>query len=154
LPIYIEGTKPANGGTVYRARPLFFNGPEARGEKLDRVLVRLTQSLGQELTRLGRQNRHDELAAYTFYPPVRQQRLGLLLQLRPRTARCRFLFVMFRQFGRRRASTPSGPDVWFDLARNETLRDRANEVLTRHFRDLERDDREVNPEDKTLIGTA
>ena len=154
LPIYVESLKPAGGATVFQVRPLFFPRPLLRGDRIDRVLGRLAQDLDQELTRLGREARHDELAGYTFYPRLGQQRVELTLELRRRTARCRFLFVWFRQFGRRLAFTPAVPDVWFDLARGETLRDRAAEVLTRHFRDLERDDEEVNPEAKSLSGSA
>jgi ATP-dependent Clp protease ATP-binding subunit ClpA len=154
VPIYVEGNKPGGGQTVYRARPLFFNEPLVQGDQLDRLLGRLTRELGQRLTTLGREDRHDALAAYTFYPTLRQQRLDLTLLLRRRTARCRFLFVIFRQFGRRVAFTPSVPEVWFDLDRSETLRDRAIEVLTRHFREQERDDTDVNPEAHTLTGTA
>ncbi|HEY1859163.1 MAG TPA: AAA family ATPase, partial [Gemmataceae bacterium] len=140
--------------TVYYARPLFFDNVEMRGEKLDRVLARLTQELSQYLNGLARQDRHDELAARTFSPGLGQQRLELTFSLRRRTARCRFLFVMFRQFGRRVVFTPSVPEVWFDLNRGEVLRDRAADVLTRHFRDLERDDANYNPEGLSLSGTA
>src|SRR5207302_1010287 len=92
LPIYVESAKPASGAPVYRARPLFFAEPLLRGEKLDRLLTRLAQELGQQVTSLGRLGRHDELAAYTFNPPLSQQRLDLILLLRRRIARCRFLF--------------------------------------------------------------
>ncbi|TMQ31891.1 MAG: ATP-dependent Clp protease ATP-binding subunit, partial [Planctomycetota bacterium] len=125
LPIYVEGTKPGVGGTIYRARPLFFAQPEVKGDQLDRLMTRLTRDLGQLLTRLGRQARHEELTSYTFNPPLSQQRLELILLLRRRTFRCRYLFLVFRQLGRRLAFTPSLPEVWFDLVRGETLRDRA-----------------------------
>ena len=154
LPVYVENLRPAGGTTVFQVRPLFFARPLLRGDKLDRVLGRLAQDLDQLLTDLGRQARHDELARWTFYPRLAQQRIGLTLELRRRTARCRFLFVSFRQFGRRLAFTPGVPDVWFDVARGETLHDRAAEVLLRHFRDLERDDEEANPEAHSLTGSA
>ncbi|HMC89810.1 MAG TPA: hypothetical protein VKI17_09685, partial [Gemmataceae bacterium] len=154
LPIYVEGTKPGVGGTIYRARPLFFAQPEVKGDQLDRLMTRLTRDLGQLLTRLGRQARHEELTSYTFNPPLSQQRLELILLLRRRTFRCRYLFLVFRQLGRRLAFTPSLPEVWFDLVRGETLRDRATEVLTRHFRELECDDAEIDPAAAALSGTA
>ncbi len=154
IPIYVESLRPAGGAAVFRVRPLFFPRPTLRGDKLDRVLVRLAHDLDEMLTALGREARHDELARWTFYPRLAQQRIDLTLELRRRTARCRFLFVSFREFGRRLAFTPSVPDVWFDLARGESLHDRAAEALTRHFRDLERDDEEVNPEANSLTGAA
>ncbi len=156
IPVYVEGHPSREGPTEYQARPLFFAQPAVRGDRLDRLLSKLARELSQRLNVLGRQARHDELAAYTFDPRLQQQRLDLMLTLRRRTARCRFLFVVFRHLGRRIAFTPSIPDVWFDLARNELLADRATEVLTAHFRALEREDEtnEVKPDAQALQGTA
>jgi ATP-dependent Clp protease ATP-binding subunit ClpA len=154
IPIYVESRRPARGAVVYTARPLFFCTPLLRGDKLDRLLTRLSHELGQRLADLGRAARHDELARYTFNPAIRQQRHNILLQLRRRTARCRFLFTIFRQFDRSIAFTPSVPDLWFDLARGEDLKDRATEVLTRHFRELERTDEAVDPEAAAVTGSA
>jgi ATP-dependent Clp protease ATP-binding subunit ClpA len=154
LPIYVESFRPGGGATIYRARPLFFDKPEVRGERLERVLTRLAQDLAQQLNRLGKAQRHEELAAYSFNPQLRTQRLDLTLSLRRRTARCRFLFVIFRQLGRRLAFSPGVSEVWFDLHRNELLADRAGEMLTRHFRELERDDPECDPEAWSVKGTA
>jgi ATP-dependent Clp protease ATP-binding subunit ClpA len=154
IPIYVEGKPTPNAGTIYQARPLFCADPVVRGERLERLLARLAQDIGRELGALGRQQRHEDLSAWTFSPPLRTQRLDLTLTLRRRTARCRFLFVSFRNFGRRLAFTPSVPEIWFDLARNEALNARAAEVLTRHFRDRERDEGEVDPEALGVKGTA
>jgi ATP-dependent Clp protease ATP-binding subunit ClpA len=155
LPIYVEGTRPGGGAIVYHARPLFFRHPVVRGEKLDRLTARLARDLAKHLHELGRQGRHDELAAWTFSPTLHTQRLDLTLALRRGTARCRFLFVLFRQFDRRIAFTPSLPEVWFDLERNQSLAGRAAEVFTRHFRDLERDeDDAIHPEQYGLKGTS
>ncbi len=154
IPIYVESLRPAQGTTVYRARPLFFQEPQVRGEQLERLMTRMAQDVGKHLAALGKQARHDDLAAFTFAPKITQQRSDVVLELRKRTARCRYLFISFRQFGRRIVFTPSVPAVWFDLARGEVLRDRATEVLTRHFRDLERDDEDINPERDSVTGTA
>jgi ATP-dependent Clp protease ATP-binding subunit ClpA len=152
LPIYIEQRK-SHGGH-YVARPLFFLAPVVREKELDRLHAKLAQDLGKHLAELGRKGRHDELAEWTFSPALRQQRLELSFVLRRRTARCRYLFVVFRQFGRRLAFTPSFPGLWFDVARKELLKDRALEVLTHHFRDREQDDEKFNPQDTSLDGTA
>jgi hypothetical protein len=95
LPIYIEQRKSSGGSGIYLARPLFFSSPHVRGQELDRLLTKLAQDVGQELTGLGRLGRHDNLAAWTFAPRLSQQRLELTLTLRRRTARCRYLFVVF-----------------------------------------------------------
>jgi ATP-dependent Clp protease ATP-binding subunit ClpA len=156
IPIYVAGAKPQGGGTtVHTARPLFVDGPTERGENLNRLLARLARKVGDELTRLGRADRHEELAAWSFCPELSQERADLTFLLRRRTARCRYLLVAFRQFDRRVAFTPSLPDVWFDVGRGETVAGRATEVLTRYWRDQEKEDGpEVRPESTSLEGTA
>ena len=154
IPIYVESRQPAGGATVYTARPLFADFPPERGENLERLMARLALDLGKHLTGLAQAARHDDLAAFTFAPRLSQHRLKLVLPLRRKTARCRFLFVVFRHFGRRIAFTPSVPAVWFDVARQEALDARATEVLTRHYRDLEREQDGTDPEKHALAGTA
>jgi hypothetical protein len=140
----------------YRVTPLFVAGPRAEHEKLERALHLLARDLREELRRLGRLERHDELAAYTFNPDLDYHRLDVAVELRKRVARCRFLFVAFESMGRRLAFTPSVADLWFDVARGERLEDRATEVLTQHFRQRERDDEDefVPPEKLALTGAA
>jgi ATP-dependent Clp protease ATP-binding subunit ClpA len=154
VPAYVEGKKPGGGPTVYEARPLFFNGPSARGDRLDRLLSHLTRELVKHLTDLAKEPRHDHLAASTFNPRLHSQRLELTLILRRRTAQCRFLFVSFSHLGRRIAFTPSIPNLWFDLARGEKIADRANEVLTRHFRAQEQENERLSLDKVGITGTA
>jgi len=154
IPIYVEPLKPKTGSVVYQARPLFFAEPSVRGQHLDRLLARLAQDLGRTLTHLGRAARHEALAEYTFAPRLSQQRLDLTLVLRRGTLRCRFLFVIFRHFGRRLVFTPSVPDLWFDLARGEDLGERATAVFTQHFRERERAEADLTVEAAGLSGTA
>ncbi|MBL8797667.1 MAG: ATP-dependent Clp protease ATP-binding subunit [Planctomycetia bacterium] len=154
IPIYVEGSKPAAGPLIYRARPLFFTEPEVRGQHLDRLLAKLAQDLGRVLSLLGRATRHDALGEYTFAPRLGSRRLDLTLVLRRSTLRCRFLFVVFRHFDRRLAFTPSVPGVWFDLVRKEDLATRATEVLTKHFRESEREDADLATEAAGLNGSA
>jgi ATP-dependent Clp protease ATP-binding subunit ClpA len=156
LPIYVEQIQTKDKPVVYTARPLFFAEPFVRGERLERLMARLARDLSLKLGALGRAARHDELAAYTFYPRLQQQRLDIDIVLRRRTARCRFLFISFRQLGRRIVFTPGLRELWFDLQRGELLAARATEVLTKYFRDLEREDEgsEVNPKQHALTGSA
>jgi ATP-dependent Clp protease ATP-binding subunit ClpA len=157
IPVYVESVRSRGSAPVYQARPLFFPAPVQRGERLERLLARLARDLAQTLAELGRQSRHDGLAAWTFHPALRQQRIELTIPLRRRTSHCRFLFVVFRALGRRLAFTPAVPEVWFDVARGESLSGRAAEALTRHFRELERvagEDEDVDPARHSLTGTA
>src|SRR5204863_7056703 len=53
--------------------------------------------------------------------------------------------------------TPTLPDVWFEIDRNERLEERATAVLGEHWRKVERgadDESEVRPEDGSLTGKA
>jgi ATP-dependent Clp protease ATP-binding subunit ClpA len=154
IPIYVESTREADHKTVYTARPLFFSGPCVRAEKLDRLMTHLAQELGQHLSRLGREARHDELTGCTFHPVFRQEKHELRFSLRRHTARCRFLFVSFRQFGRSVAFTPSVPGVWFDVARSEQLADRAREVLTSYFKKREHEDADFSLNGVGVTGTS
>ncbi len=154
IPIYVESVREADKKTVYLARPLFFPGPRARAEKLDRLMTHMAQELGQYLSQLGREARHDALAACTFHPAFRQEKHELRFSLRRQTARCRFLFVSFRQFGRRLAFTPSVPGLWFDVARSEQLAARAHEVLTSHYKQCEHEDSDFTLKGVGLSGTA
>ncbi len=155
LPIYVE-TRKGSHGQEFVARPLFFPQPRRHGEKLERVMQRLTDDLREYLLELGKAYRHDELARWTFAPPLETCRLDLELLLRRRTSRLRLFFVSFEALGRRLAFSPAVPEAWFELGRGETLPDRAAEALTAHFRQLEKEgeDEFTPPEELGLDGTA
>jgi hypothetical protein len=103
----------------------FFPQPRRLGEKLERVMQRLTDDLREMLLELGKAYRHDELARWTFAPELDVCRLDVELLLRQRTHRLRLLFVTFDSLGHRLAFSPAVPEAWFELARGETLADRA-----------------------------
>src|SRR4051812_9038809 len=65
IPLYVFQHKAG-----YTARPLFAAAPERTDENLNRLLAKLTRDLVQLLEVLGRKERHDELAAWAFCPPV------------------------------------------------------------------------------------
>jgi hypothetical protein len=116
----------------------------------------LTRELRKHFGALGEKLRHDELMRYSFSPPLEYHRLDVALELHRRRARARFLFVVFAALGRRVAFTPSLPELWFELDRDDLLSDRAPEVLTHYFRRLEHEDEEdfTQPEELSLAGTA
>jgi ATP-dependent Clp protease ATP-binding subunit ClpC len=141
---------------LFTVRPLFFTSPSVQAQKLERALHKLTQLVRQSLHFLGKGLRHDELARYAFNPELDTRRLDVAIDLRRRTAKCRFLFVQFDALDRRVAFTPSLPEVWFDVPRGRSLDSRAAEVLTEHFRKRERDDEAdfVPPEQFAMKGAA
>ncbi len=140
----------------YTVRPLFFAEPAEADDRLEHALQRLTRKLRERLHRLGELERHDELAAFAFCPPLEYHRTNVAVELRRRVVRVRLLFVVLRALGRRVAFTPTFPDLWFELDNVEHLADRAGEVLGAHFRrrESEDDDDFVSPEHYNLTGTA
>lgn len=150
IPLYIQHHDR------YVIRPLFHSSPQRKHPSLERAIHLLTQDLREKLHDCSRGYRHDELAEWTFCPKYVFERINVQLELRKKTARCRFLFVTVRAMGRRLAFTPSLPELWFELTRGEKLAPRATEVLTEYFRKREREDEEhfKEPEQFALNGTA
>ncbi len=142
-------------GAVYTVRPLFVDSPRERDEILTRAINRLFKEVRQHLDGLARQVRHDELARYCYYPHLESQSLKLKILLGNRSFSCRLLFVSTPQFGRKLVFTPTFPDLWFDLERGQSLSERATNVLTRYFRELEKQTgHEFDPEPYSLKGEA
>ena len=156
VPIYIEELRPEGSPVpVYKIRPLFFLEPEERDENLNRAVTKLAKSLKREFDRLGAQDSHQGLAAYSFCPDVEDHLLKLDLDLGKRRVASRLLMVVFEGLGRKLAFTPTAPELWFEIARRETLQDRAAEVFTRHCRDSEKKlGRELTAEEMSVQGKA
>ena len=152
IPLYVFQHKSG-----YTARPLFATSPERTDDNLNRLLTRLTRDLVTLFELLGRKERHDELAAWTFCPPVTTHRTSVEIELRRRVARVKYLLVAFDHMGRRIAFSPAVPDLWFEVTRGEPLEARAQAVFTEHWRTIERDadeESDVRPESGTLTGKA
>ncbi|MDB5307398.1 MAG: ATP-dependent Clp protease ATP-binding subunit [Gemmataceae bacterium] len=152
IPVYVYQHKEG-----YTARPLFFARPTRTDDNLNRLLTKLAREVVQTIEQLGRNARHDDAAAWTFCPPVATHRVPLEIELRRRVAKVKYLVITFSHLGRRLAFTPSVPDVWFEVGRNEQLGARARAALTEHWRQVERDaaaDEEVRPETGGLAGKA
>lgn len=126
------------GARPVMLRPLFFDGPIEQDESVQRGTARLARELRRELTQLARTARHEEFASYSFYPPLEDRILKLTLAVGNRRFEVSHMFVIVPAFGRRFASTPSIPELWFEIGRGETLPQRAEEVLTEHYKLLER----------------
>ena len=102
IPLYIE-EQPQLGSnsTLFFVRPLFFYFPFVRDELLSRAETKLAQELRKHLGELGRQMRHDELAAYSFAPEWKEHFLKLSLDLGQQRVEARCLFVQLESFGKR-----------------------------------------------------
>src|SRR5438309_2007598 len=143
VPVYVFQSKAG-----FTARPLFFTTPSRTDDNLNRLLTKLTREIVQTLESLGKNAAHDAAAAWAFCPRVTTHRVALAFELRRRVARVKYLVVAFDHFGRRMAFCPAVPDVWFEIARNETIEIRAQAALQEHWRKQERDaadDEEVRP---------
>jgi ATP-dependent Clp protease ATP-binding subunit ClpA len=152
IPLYVFQHKAG-----YTARPLFAAFQERTDENLNRLLTRLTRELVQELERLGREKRHDQLAAWSFCPTVTTHRTPVAIELRRRVAQVKYLIVALDHMGRRLCFSPTVPDLWFEVTRGEPLEVRAQAVYGEYWRKVERDadpDEEVHPETGALAGKA
>jgi ATP-dependent Clp protease ATP-binding subunit ClpC len=141
VPIYIQ--KHSHKGTappLHILRPLFHQHShlETRGEDLNRAMTKLAQKLRQECGSLGSEMRHESLARYGFSPDLEDHFYKFSFEMASRTAESNLLVVAFKSMGRKIAFTPSVPDLWFEISRGETLVNRAEEVLTHHFREREK----------------
>ena len=138
VPLYIQETRRRNESIVL-VRPLFFDEPERSAELLSRAMARFSQDIRKHVETLLQHDRHDGLTQFSFAPETASLPFDETLTLRRQTLRCRFLVVSFRALDRRLGFSPSVPDVWFDIAKGERVRDRAVEAYTDHFRALERE---------------
>ena len=141
IPVLATEQKQPNqpNPTVY-VRPLFTLKPVEQSTSLQRALSKLGQSLRKDFDKLGAEARHDDIAWLAFSPYLASKFLTFRLFLSSQTFDCKYLFVTFDAFDKKIAFTPNVPDIWFEIERGEDLKQRAEEVLTEHFRALERRD--------------
>jgi ATP-dependent Clp protease ATP-binding subunit ClpC len=141
IPVYIEEHKrPRDANPEYRLRPLFFTSPVKVSRQLSSGMTKLAQAVRQELDSIAVRPRQEGLVPWTFSPELTEEKVRFPLQLRRQTADCRFLVISFPAFGRRIALAPSLPDLYFEVLRGQSVATRAREVVTDHFRHLEKDD--------------
>jgi len=155
IPIFIdERSSGATRPPAYIVRPLFQTEPVQRAEKLSRALTRLSNDLHQLLHDLGHDPRHDELARWSFSPLLDETTVELRMELASGSQRRNFFLAGYAALGRKLYFTPTIPELQFEVLPNQTLADRALAVLTRHFRDLERDSGAVDLDEFALMGKA
>ena len=134
IPIYTE-TYRESGRVIYNCDSLFHQQISGRDASLQRATNKMLKKLKKHADSLAAESRHDELIDFAFNPHLESRTLKLSLDLRDRKVKCKLLFVELTQHDRRVAFSPSVPDVWFDIQDDEELRDRAEDVLSQHYRD-------------------
>jgi ATP-dependent Clp protease ATP-binding subunit ClpC len=152
IPIYVF--QQPDG---YTAHPLFAGVPARNDGNLNRLLTKLTRELVTLIEHQARESRHDAVAAWAFCPRITTHRVAVEIEMRRRVARLKYLLVAFDHMGRRLAFSPSVPEVWFEIARNEPLENRALAVYAEHWRKIEREadeEEDVKPEALNLSGKA
>ncbi len=160
VPVYIQEEQPHHTdfekSRRLSVRPLFFGAPIEHDESLQRATARLGRELRRAFRVFANGARHEYLAAYGFYPEIEEKLLEFPLDVGKRRFIVRHLFIIVPAFGRRFAWAPNVPEVWIEIARGETLRDRAQEAFTQHYRALERQygSEFVQPETQSLFGKA
>ncbi len=139
VPILIRPETDARGRTAVQAvRPLFFEEPTFSDRNLGQAVSRLTNKLQEQLEKLASSGDHASVAVYGFSPDLRLEWLELRLELRRSMFLGWFPLVVFNHKDRRLAVSPYLLELWFDIPRGENLVERATDVFTRHFRNVER----------------
>lgn len=151
LPIYIEKhSRGADEAPLFVLRPLHCDEPVRKSEKLDRALSRMQSDLQTTLMELSRETRHDRLARWCLLPDYDTTTLDLRIELKSGSHHRRFFFAGYKALGRMLWFTPKLPDLHFEVLKDQRLQERAVEVLTRHFREMEKKGDEVDLDDHAL----
>ena len=102
IPIYIESSVATSGKPAeYEVRPLFHLEWRGRSPWLQKGINDLVRDVRERLIELGKQLRHEELAAWTFNPPLETERCEVRLEVGPQSANVKLLVVVMRAFERR-----------------------------------------------------
>lgn len=132
IPVYIEtaaATVPSKP-PEYVVRPLFFDAPVMTSPILQAALNKLTHKVREMLVELGKVQRHDALAAWTFNPETETRRCEIRIEVAKQSARLKLLLIMMKRFDRTVAFTPSFPDVWFEILPDQNPEERLAEAIT------------------------
>ncbi|RYD81686.1 MAG: AAA family ATPase, partial [Verrucomicrobiaceae bacterium] len=151
LPIYIEENPRGEGeAPLFLARPLHHPEPFRKSEKLSRALTQLQSDLQLLLKNLSRDPRHDELARWCLLPDYETTTLELRIELKSGSHTRRFFFAGYEALGRKLWFTPRLPDFHFEVLREQRLNERALEVFTEYFREIEKKGEEVDFDEYAL----
>ena len=151
LPIYIEEhSRGAGEAPLFMLRPLHRDEPLRRSEKLARALAQMQSDLQTKLLEMSQDTRHDELARWCLLPDYESTTLELRIELKSGSHHRRFFFAGYEALGRKLWFTPKLSDLHFEVLKDQRLNERALEVLTQHFRGMEKKGDEVDLDDYAL----
>ena len=142
VPILIE-PHHEGGRRLYRARPAFFEGPQASNRDMASATRRLQDKIHGHLRVLTDCNAWGELARWTFAPELEFQNVEIFIDLPKHHFRGHFPLLYFEALGRIVATCPKLDNFWFESETKAHLVDRATEVLHAHFRATKKDDGEA-----------
>jgi ATP-dependent Clp protease ATP-binding subunit ClpA len=144
IPIVIEKITPATDAAFYRARPVFVPGFEQTDAREDRAVRRLQDDLRKAALSQASGIDHGTLTQWSYHPKLQHRRLDLVIGLRRHTLRSRIFLVTFEALGRTVAMSPQLPGLSFEIWPGENVEERATEVLTEHFKVLEKHHENLN----------
>lgn len=153
IPLYQEKYRN-EGQDVFFVRPLFFNNVEASRPELRRATDSVRNALRKVIQAMGQEMRHDALSWATQCPEISERHVKVRIQLKRRSVETSYLFCVWVQNGTRVAFTPRLPELMFEIGRGEKLTARAEDVLTTHYRKLERDQESVDPNADGIRGSG
>jgi len=148
IPAYVEriATKKT---PCFWAASLFIDQFERTNAREDRALSQLEGDLRRAVNQVSASMRHDDIAYWSYSPPLTSHKERLHIPLRKHSSTCVFFFAVWEAMGRRLAISPRLPNLCFEWPRGIPLQARATEVLLAYFRDRERagDESNARPED-------
>ncbi|MBE2284156.1 MAG: ATP-dependent Clp protease ATP-binding subunit [Prosthecobacter sp.] len=151
LPIYIEEhSRGAGEAPLFVLRPLHRDEPMRKSEKLSRALAQMQSDLQTKLLELSQDTRHDELAHWSLLPDYDTRTLDLRIELKSGPHLRRFFLAGYEALGRKLWFTPRLSNVHFEVLKDQRLNERAVEVLTQHFREMEKKGDGVDLDDYAL----
>jgi ATP-dependent Clp protease ATP-binding subunit ClpC len=151
LPIYIEEHPRGSGEPpLFVVRPLQHEEPLVKSEKLQRALTQIQTALQAQLLELSRATRHDELARWCLLPEYTTTTLELRIELKSGSHHRRFFVAGYEALGRKLWFTPKLPELHFEVLKDQRVNERAAEVLTQHFREMEKNGDTVDLDDFSL----
>ena len=153
IPIFIqENPVRGNHPSHFIVRPLFHPYPVEKSEKLHRALNKLSSGLKQLLYDLGHDSRHDALAEWTFDPILREETLELRLELDSGSELIKLFLVGYSAWNRTIYFNPLSPELHFEVQLGQSLKERATEVFTRHFREKQKQEPYFNLHEAIVQG--